>query len=249
MMSSFIPFEEASTLGVAETHHFASDAVPDGRRCYIKEVRIPAGVMLRSHEHPFEHFSVLVSGKATVEKGGASELHSGYACLTIEAGVKHHVALSIVGTDRLPDSGYLRAKVAQEKIIREAGIPYTIVRSTQFMEFLGGIAQEGTVGDTARLSTGSLQPIASDDVADFVTDAALAAPANGIIEICGPERARLCDFAARYLKAIGDSRTVVADPDARYFGTKLEDGSLVSDNHPRIGRIGFDDWFATTPRK
>jgi uncharacterized protein YbjT (DUF2867 family) len=167
----------------------------------------------------------------------------------IAAGVKHHIALSIVGTDRLPDSGYLRAKVAQEKIIREAGTPYTIVRSTQFMEFLGGIAQEGTVGDTARLSTGSLQPIASDDVADFVTDAALAAPANGIIEICGPERARLCDFAARYLKAIGDSRTVVADPDARYFGTKLEDGSLVSDNHPRIGRIGFDDWFATTPRK
>lgn len=82
-----------------------------------------------------------------------------------------------------------------------------------------------------------------------MTDAALAAPANGIIEICGPERARLSDFAARYLKAIGDSRTVVADPDARYFGTKLEDGSLVSDNHPRIGRIGFDDWFATTPRK
>lgn len=166
-----------------------------------------------------------------------------------EAGVKHHVALSIVGTDRLPDSGYLRAKVAQEKIIREAGIPYTIVRSTQFFEFLGGIAQEGTVGDTARLSTGYLQPIASDDVADFVTDAALAAPVNGIIDISGPERARLYDFAARYLKAIGDARTVIADPEARYFGTKLQDGSLVSDNNPRIGRIGFDQWFATTPRK
>lgn len=165
------------------------------------------------------------------------------------AGVKHHVALSIVGTDRLPDSGYLRAKVVQEKIIRESGIPYTIVRSTQFMEFLGGIAQGGTVGDTARLSTGYLQPIASDDVADFVTDAALGLPANGIIEISGPERARLCDFVARYLKAIGDSRTVVADPDAPYFGTRLEEGSLVSDNDPRIGRIGFDRWFATTPRK
>lgn len=113
------------------------------------------------------------------------------------AGVKHHVALSIVGTDRLLESGYLRAKVAQEKIIRESGIPYTIVRSTQFLEFLGAIAQEGTVGGTARLSTGYLQPIASDDVADFVTDAALAAPANGIIEISGPERARLCDFVAR----------------------------------------------------
>lgn len=166
-----------------------------------------------------------------------------------KAGVKHHVALSIVGTDRLPDSGYLRAKVAQEKIIREAGIPYTILRSTQFMEFLGGIAQSGTVGDTARLSTGNLQPIASDDVADFVAEAALAAPANGIIEIAGPERARLCDFVARYLKAVGDTRTVVPDPEAPYFGTKLEAGSLVSDDNPRIGRIGFDRWFATAPRK
>ncbi|MGX9142742.1 SDR family oxidoreductase [Mesorhizobium sp. 128a] len=166
-----------------------------------------------------------------------------------QAGVKHHVALSIVGTDRLPDSGYLRAKVAQEKIIREAGIPYTIVRSTQFFEFLGGIAQEGTVGDTARLATGYLQPIASDDVADFVTDAALAAPVNGIIEISGPERERLCDFAARYLKAIGDKRTVIGDPEARYFGTKLQDGSLVSDKNPRIGRVGFDQWFATTARR
>ncbi|CAN7334037.1 SDR family oxidoreductase [Bosea sp. LjRoot237] len=165
------------------------------------------------------------------------------------AGVKHHVALSIVGADRLPDSGYLRAKVAQEKIIRDAAIPYTIVRSTQFLEFLGGIAQSGTVGDTTRLSTGNLQPIASDDVADFVTEAALAAPANGIIEIAGPERARLCDFVARYLKAIGDTRSVVADPEAHYFGTKLRDGSLVSDNNPRIGRIDFDGWFATAPRK
>lgn len=165
------------------------------------------------------------------------------------AGVRHHVALSIIGTDRLPDSGYLRAKVAQEKIITESGIPYTIVRSTQFFEFLGGIAQEGTAGDTARLSTGFLQPIASDDVADFMTEAALAAPVNGIIEISGPERARLCDFASRYLKAIGDTRTVIADPQARYFGTRLQDGSLVSDNDPRIGRIGFDQWFATAPRK
>jgi uncharacterized protein YbjT (DUF2867 family) len=165
------------------------------------------------------------------------------------AGVKHHVALSIVGADRLPDSGYLRAKVAQEKIIRAAAIPYTIVRSTQFLEFLGGIAQSGTVGDTARLSTGNLQPIASDDVADFVTEAALAAPANGIIEIAGPERARLCDFVARYLKAIGDTRSVVADPEAKYFGTRLDDGSLVSDHNPRLGRIDFDHWFVTAPRK
>ena len=165
------------------------------------------------------------------------------------AGVKLHVALSIVGTDRLPESGYLRAKAAQERIIRDSGVPYIILRSTQFMEFLGGIAQSGTVGDTARLSTGSLQPIASDDVADFVAEAALSAPANGIIEISGPERARLCDFVARYLKAVGDTRIVVADPEAKYFGTRLEDGSLVSDQNPRLGRIGFEQWFATAPRK
>ena len=165
------------------------------------------------------------------------------------AGVKHHLALSIVGTDRLPDSGYLRAKVAQEKSVRESGIPYTILRSTQFMEFLGGIAQGGTVGTTTRLSTGSLQPIASDDVADFVTDAALAAPVNGIVEIAGPERERLCDFVARYLKAMGDTRTVIPDPEAPYFGTKLEAGSLVPEHNPRLGRIGFDQWFATAPRK
>ncbi|HTJ63447.1 MAG TPA: SDR family oxidoreductase [Alphaproteobacteria bacterium] len=166
-----------------------------------------------------------------------------------KAGVKHHVALSIVGADRLPHSGYLRAKVAQETIIRESGVPYTIVRSTQFLEFLGGIAQAGTIDGTTRLSTGYLQPIASDDVADFVAEAALAPPANGIFEISGPERARLCDFVARYLKAIGDTRTVVADPDAPYFGTKLEDGSLVSDDSPHVGRIDFDRWFATAPRK
>ncbi|MDQ0561996.1 uncharacterized protein YbjT (DUF2867 family) [Rhizobium mesoamericanum] len=165
------------------------------------------------------------------------------------AGVKHHVALSIIGVDRLPESGYMRAKVAQEKIIRNADIPYTIVHSTQFMEFLGGIAQAGTVGDTIRLSTGFLQPIASDDVADFVTDVALAAPVNGVIEISGPVRARLCDFVARYLKAIGDTRKVVADPEAHYFGTKLEDGSLVSDSNPRIGRIFFEQWFETSARK
>lgn len=165
------------------------------------------------------------------------------------AGVKHHVALSIVGADRLTESGYMRAKVAQERIIRQAGIPFTILRSTQFMEFLGGIAQSATVGDTTRLPTGSLQPIAADDVADFVAEAALSAPANSITEISGPERARLCDFVARYLLAIGDTRTVIADPEAKYFGAKLKDGSLVSDNEPHLGRIGFDQWFASAPRR
>jgi uncharacterized protein YbjT (DUF2867 family) len=165
------------------------------------------------------------------------------------AGVKHHIALSIIGVDRLPGSGYMRAKGAQEKVIRGSDVPYTIIHSTQFMEFLSGIAQSGTVGDTTRLPTGFMQPIASDDVADFVTDAALAAPVNGIIEISGPERARLCDFVARYLKAMGDARKVVADPEARYFGTKLEDGSLVSDSNPRLGHITFEQWFETSARK
>lgn len=165
------------------------------------------------------------------------------------AGIKHHVALSIVGADRLPESGYMRAKVVQEKIVRDSGIPYTILHSTQFFEFLGGIAQAGTVGDRARLSTGYLQPIAPDDVAAFVAEAALAAPINGTIEISGPDRMRLSDFVARYLKAVGDKRIVIADPEAQYFGTKLQDGSLVSDNNPRVGRIGFDQWFAATAGK
>lgn len=165
------------------------------------------------------------------------------------AGVKHHVALSIIGADRMPESGYMRAKVAQEKIIRDSGIPYTIIHSTQFMEFFGAIAQSGMVGDTAHLSTGLMQPIASDDVADFVTDIALAAPTNGIIEISGPERAPLSDFVTRYLKAMGDTRKIVADPNAQYFGTKLNDNMLVSDNNPRVGRIAFEQWFATAARK
>jgi uncharacterized protein YbjT (DUF2867 family) len=164
------------------------------------------------------------------------------------AGVKHHIALSIIGVDRLPESGYMRAKVAQEKIIRESGIPYTIVHSTQFMEFLSGIAQSGTVGDTVRLSPAYVQPIASDDVADNMAVVANSAAINGIVEISGPERVRLNELVARYLKAMGDTRKVVADPEARYFGARLEDGSLVSDGNPRLGRITFEQWFATSAR-
>ncbi|NLR97004.1 SDR family oxidoreductase [Rhizobium sp. P38BS-XIX] len=165
------------------------------------------------------------------------------------AGVKHHIALSIIGVDRLPESGYMRAKVAQEKIIRESGIPYTIVHSTQFMEFLSGIAQSGTVGDTVRLSPAYVQPIASDDVADNMTVVANSTAISGIVEISGPERVRLNELVARYLKTMGDSRKVVVDPEARYFGARLEDGSLVSDGHPRLGRITFEQWFATSVRK
>ncbi|AGB73885.1 MULTISPECIES: SDR family oxidoreductase [Rhizobium] len=165
------------------------------------------------------------------------------------AGVKHHIALSIIGVDRLPDSGYMRAKAAQEKIIRESGIPYTIVHSTQFMEFIGGIAQSATSGNTVRLPVGYVQPIASDDVADAMAAVAMAAPINGIVEISGPERIRMNELVARYLKAMGDVRQVEGDPEARYFGTKLEDGSLVSDKNPRLGRITFEQWFATSARK
>jgi uncharacterized protein YbjT (DUF2867 family) len=165
------------------------------------------------------------------------------------AGVKHHIALSIIGVDRLPESGYMRAKVAQEKLIREAGIPYTIVHSTQFMEFLSGIAQSGTVGNIVRLSPAYVQPIASDDVADNMTAVATAAPINGIVEISGPERVRLNELVARYLKAMHDTREVESDPEAHYFGARLEDGSLVSDNNPHLGHITFEQWFATSARK
>jgi uncharacterized protein YbjT (DUF2867 family) len=157
------------------------------------------------------------------------------------AGVQHHVALSIVGTDR-SDNGYFRAKVAQEKLIVASGIPYTIIRSTQFMEFLRSIAAPGADGNTVRISPGLFQPIAADDVAAFVADVAIAAPRDGIVEIAGPERAPFNEIIARYLKAVGDPREVVGDPEARYFGGRVEERSLVPLGEARLGRIGFDEW-------
>jgi uncharacterized protein YbjT (DUF2867 family) len=157
------------------------------------------------------------------------------------AGVGHHVALSIVGTDR-SDNGYFRAKVTQERLIEASGVPYTIIRSTQFMEFLRGIADEGTKGNTVRLSPGLFQPIAADDVAPLVAEVALAAPRGGIVEIAGPERAPFNEIVARYLKAVGDPREVVRDPEARYFGGRVEEHSLVPLGEARLGRIGLDEW-------
>ena len=158
------------------------------------------------------------------------------------AGVRHHVALSIVGTDRTPDNGYFRAKVAQEKLIAKSSIPYTIIRSTQFLEFLRAIADSGTKGRIVSVSSGLFQPIAADDVAAIVADVALAAPRNGIVEIAGPERAPFNEIVGRYLKAVGDPRTVVSDPEARYYGGLVEEHSLVPLGEARLGRIGLDEW-------
>jgi len=157
------------------------------------------------------------------------------------AGVRHHVALSIVGINRT-DNGYFRAKVAQEKLIKNSRIPYTIIRSTQFLEFLGAIATSSAHGNIVRLSPGLFQPIAADDVAAIVADVALAAPRNGIVEIAGPERAPFNKFIARYLKGVGDKREVVSDPEARYFGGRVEERSLVPLGEARLGRIALDEW-------
>jgi uncharacterized protein YbjT (DUF2867 family) len=159
------------------------------------------------------------------------------------AGVKHHVALSIVGIDR-SENGYFRAKLAQEKLIKTSGIPYTIIRSTQFLEFLGGIADSSAGGNTVRLPPGMFQPIAADDVAPIVAEVALAAPRNGIIEIAGPERAPFNEIVARYLKATGDARQTVRDPEARYWGGRVEEHSLVPLGEARLGHIGLDEWLS-----
>jgi uncharacterized protein YbjT (DUF2867 family) len=163
-----------------------------------------------------------------------------------KAGVKHHLALSVVGTGRpaLATSGYIRAKLAQEELIRASGIPYTIVHSTQFFEFLGGIAGAGGEGQEIHLSTGLMQPIASDDVADAVADYALGAPVNGTVEIAGPEKAPLAEWVQRFLAAIKDPRRVVADPDALYFGAALEPDTLLPGNGARLGRQDFPTWFS-----
>jgi uncharacterized protein YbjT (DUF2867 family) len=163
------------------------------------------------------------------------------------AGVKHHVALSIVGTGRLPDNGYFRAKVAQENLIKASKTPYTIVHATQFFEFLGGIIQSATEGDTIRLPAAAFQPLSAEDVADAMHDATIAAPINGMIETAGPDRLPFTEFARMFLAHRRDPRKLVADPKARYFGAELNDQSLVPGDRPRLGRIRFADWIKSQP--
>jgi uncharacterized protein YbjT (DUF2867 family) len=161
------------------------------------------------------------------------------------ARVRHHVALSVVGTDRLLENGYFRAKLAQESLIKASGIPYTIVRSTQFFEFTAAIADSGTVGQTVQVSSALYQPIASDNVADAVADAALGAPVNGTIETAGPERVPMAELVGRFLSATKDPRKVVADPRATYYGIVLNDQSLVpAGADARLGAIRFEDWLS-----
>jgi uncharacterized protein YbjT (DUF2867 family) len=160
------------------------------------------------------------------------------------AAVRHHVALSVVGTDRLLASGYFRGKMAQENLIKAAPIPYTIVRATQFFEFTGGIAQAATDGETVRVPPAMMQPIAADDVAAAMADAALAAPANGTYDIAGPEPIRQDELVRQYLAATGDKRTVVTDPRAMYYGLTVDDQSLTPGSNPRLGPTRFADWLA-----
>jgi uncharacterized protein YbjT (DUF2867 family) len=159
------------------------------------------------------------------------------------AGVRHHVALSIVGADRLPDSGYLRAKVMQEKLIKDSGIPYSILRSTQFFEFGGSIADAATDGKTVRVpSAGLIQPVFSEDVVSVLAEITVGPPVNGTVEVGGPERFRFDEFMTHVLGAKNDKREVVADPRARYFGTELIEESLVPIGEARIGTTRYDDW-------
>jgi uncharacterized protein YbjT (DUF2867 family) len=171
------------------------------------------------------------------ETSGRNLLAAGAA-----AKVGYHVALSVVGTDRLPECGYFRAKLAQENLIRAAKIPYTILRATQFFEFVGGIVDSSMDGQIVRLSPALFQPVASDDVAATLANVTLAAPINGMVELAGPERFSLDEFARRYLARMKDRRKVVADIHARYFGAELDDRSLTPGNNPRLGSLRFEDW-------
>ena len=172
-----------------------------------------------------------------LETSGRNLLAAGAA-----AGVRHHVALSIIGSERLTDCGYFRTKVAQESLIKASGIPYTILRATQFFELVGGIAQSATVGEEIRLSPALIQPIASEDVAAALTEVAVAPPVNGTVEVAGPEAMPLDELVRRFLRGTQDTRKVVPDVHARFFGAFLSDRSLTPGENPRIGAIRFENW-------
>jgi uncharacterized protein YbjT (DUF2867 family) len=160
------------------------------------------------------------------------------------AGVGHHVALSVVGTDRLQDSGYFRAKLAQEEALKAGSVPYTILRATQFFEFIGRIADSSTEGETVRLPPVLIQPEAADDVAAALAEVAVSAPVNGIVELAGPEAFRFDDLARRFLAANNDPRRVTADAHARYFGAELDEHSLTPGDNPRIAPTRFEEWLS-----
>jgi len=162
------------------------------------------------------------------------------------AGVGHHVALSVVGNDRLPASGYMRAKAAQEKLITDSVIPYSIVRATQFFEFAKAIAEGATTGDAVRLPAVLFQPLAADDVAGVVARTSVGMPRNGIVEVAGPEVFRFDEFIRRGLAARNDQRSVISDPHALYFGTELDERSLLPGDGAQLGAVRFEDWLGAT---
>lgn len=213
-------------IGSINTRTRPGVAGPRQRLCYLTGVSTGAPLFLIRN---FFRTSARNLGKAEVA-----------------AGVRHHVALSIVGCDRMPENGYFLAKVAQEQAIEAAGVPYTIVRATQFMEFIGGIADFSTRDGTVRIGDGLFEPIVAEDVSALVAQAALAGPQNGTVEIAGPDRAPFSEIVARYLKSVGDTRTVVTDRDARYYGGRVEAQSLVPLGPARLGRIGLGQWLAAS---
>ena len=189
-----------------------------------------------------------VANSPTFEDKAALEFFekSGRNLLSAEAaaGVGHHVALSVVGTERLLAMGYFRAKLAQENLIKASPVPYTIVRATQFFEFVGSIAQSATEGQTVRLPPALMQPIASDDLAAVMAEVAVAEPLKGTVEVAGPEPIRLDELVRKFLSANGDARTVTTDTRAGYFGIQVNDQSLTPGDHPRLGPTRFEDWLS-----
>ncbi|WP_293907568.1 SDR family oxidoreductase [Sphingobacterium sp. UBA5670] len=167
----------------------------------------------------------------------------------INAGVKHHIALSVVGTSRLQASGYFRAKQVQEDLIVRSGIPYTIIHSTQFLEFLGGIVASAQDGDVINLSNAKIQPIAAEDVSSFVVEFALCQPINGMVEIGGPEQFELADLVRQYLAKIENPKKVVGSSEALYFGSPLEEFTLIPAAGAKLGKLTFEEWFCLSANK